>query len=78
MAQAILAAFPLGAAALEKIPDINADILGAASTAYQWAYAHALSVTALSSLAFGGVGLIMCLLCENIDAKMSKFEWCCD
>lgn len=74
MGEALLAAFPLGATALEAVPGVNASILGAAASAYQWAYAHALSVTALSSLAFGGVGLIMCLLCENIDAKVKQ---CC-
>ncbi|KAK1024842.1 hypothetical protein LTR33_017840, partial [Friedmanniomyces endolithicus] len=71
MASEILAAFPSGALALAKVPGVNAQILGAAGSAYQFAYAHALSITALSSLAFGGVGLICCLLCENIDAKMN-------
>jgi len=71
MAEALLAAFPLGTAALEAVPGVNAKILGAAGTAYQWAYAHGLRMTALSSLAFGGLGLVMCLLCENIDAKVS-------
>lgn len=70
MAEALLAAFPLGTAALEAVPGVNAQILVAAGSAYQWAYAHALSITALSSLAFGGFGLAMCLLCENIDAKV--------
>ncbi|TKA74991.1 hypothetical protein B0A55_02646 [Friedmanniomyces simplex] len=72
MAGEILAAFPLGATALAAVPGVNAQILGAAGSAYQFAYAHALSITALSSLAFGGVGLICCLLCENIDAKMNN------
>jgi hypothetical protein len=71
MAKGLLAAFPLGTAELEAVPGVNAKILGAASIAYQWSYAHGLSITALSSLAFGGLGLIMCLLCENIDAKVS-------
>jgi len=71
-ASQLLAAFPLGAAALEAVPGVNAEILAAASTAYQWSYAHALKITALSSLSFGGFGLIMCLLCENIDHKMNN------
>ena len=29
-------------------------------------------MSALTSLAFAGVGLICCLLCENIDAKMNN------
>lgn len=68
---AILAAFPSGASALEIIPGINAEILAAASTAYQWSYAHGLKMTALASLSFGGLGLVMCLLLESIDAKVS-------
>lgn len=28
-------------------------------------------MTALVSLAFAGLGLVMCLLCENIDDKMN-------
>ncbi|KAK4496022.1 hypothetical protein PRZ48_013291 [Zasmidium cellare] len=70
-ASAILAAFPLGATALQNVSGINAEILSAASTAYQWSYAHGLKITALSSLSFGGLGLIMCFLLENIDAKMN-------
>ncbi|KAK3627950.1 hypothetical protein LTR56_018940 [Elasticomyces elasticus] len=72
MAGEILAAFPLGATALAAIPDVTADILAAAGTAYQWSYAHGLSITALSSLAFGGVGLVCCFLLENIDSKMNN------
>lgn len=72
-AAALLAAFPLGATALAKVPGINTEILVAASTAYQWSYAHGLKITALSSLSFGGLGLIMCLLLENIDVKVTGF-----
>ncbi|KAF2165612.1 hypothetical protein M409DRAFT_67013 [Zasmidium cellare ATCC 36951] len=68
---AILAALPSGASALESIPGINGEILAAASTVYQWSYAHGLKMTALASLSFGGLGLVMCLLLENIDAKMN-------
>lgn len=28
-------------------------------------------MTALASIAFAGVGLVCCFLCENIDAKMN-------
>ncbi|KAK4891378.1 hypothetical protein LTR27_010032 [Elasticomyces elasticus] len=72
MAGEILAAFPLGATALAAIPDVTADILAAAGSAYQWSYAHGLSITALSSLAFGVVGLVCCFLLENIDSKMNN------
>ena len=69
-ATALLAAFPLGSAAIAKVPGINNNILAAAGTAFQWSYAHGLKVTALSSLSFGFFGLIMCFLCENIDPKV--------
>lgn len=69
-ASALLAALPLGATAIEKVPGIDTEIVAAASTAFQWSYAHGLKITTLASLAFAGVGLIMCLLCENIDAKV--------
>lgn len=71
-ASALLTAFPLGTAALEKVSGANPKILAAASTAYQWSYAHGLNITALSSLAFGGLGLVMCLLLENIDEKVCR------
>ncbi len=72
-AAAVLAAFPLGSTALAKVPGVNDKILAAAGTAYQWSYAHGLKITALSSLSFGLVGLILCLLTENIDKKVSGF-----
>lgn len=72
-ASKLLAAFALGQSALEAIPGITAKSLAAASEAYQWSYAHGLKITALSSLSFGGLGLIMCLLCENI----GKNACCC-
>ncbi|KAF7187779.1 Trichothecene efflux pump TRI12 [Pseudocercospora fuligena] len=55
-----------------SIPGVDAVIFGAASEAFQWSYAYGLKITALSSLAFGGLGLIMCLLLENIDRKMNN------
>ena len=69
-AAALLAAFPLGSAAIADVPGINDNILAAAGLAFQWSYAHALKIVALSSLSFGGLGFILCLLCENIDPKV--------
>lgn len=69
-ATALLAAFPLGSAAIAKVPGINDQILGAAGTAFQWSYAYGLKITALASLSFGFFGLIMCFLCEDIDPKV--------
>ncbi|KXS94594.1 hypothetical protein AC578_1785 [Pseudocercospora eumusae] len=54
-----------------NVPGVDAEILGAAREAFQWSYAHGLKITALSSLAFGGLGLVMCLWCESIDEKMN-------
>lgn len=70
-ARALLVALAQGTHAVESVQRANASIISAASTAYKWSYAHGLKITALSSLAFGGLGLIMCLLLENIDAKVS-------
>jgi hypothetical protein len=67
----LLATFPLGAAALEALPGMTTQALQAASTAYQWSYAYGLKMVALSSLSFGGVGLIMCFLCLDIEEKMT-------
>ena len=74
-AVALLAAFPLGSAAIAEVPGINDQILAAAGSAFQWSYAHGLKVTALSSLSFGFVGLILCVLCENIDAKVRQWRF---
>jgi len=65
------AAFAVGATALAQIPGLTPKITAAAATAFQWSYAYGLKMVTLSSLAFAGVGLICCLLCENIDAKMN-------
>ncbi|ERS98189.1 uncharacterized protein SPSK_06068 [Sporothrix schenckii 1099-18] len=67
----LLAAFSLGASALEAVPGINADILAAASSAFKWSYAHGLKITALSSLSFAGLGLICVFLCLDIGDKMN-------
>ena len=69
-ASALLAAFPLGSTAIAEVPGINDKILAAAGSAFQWSYAYGLKITALSSLSFGGLGFILCLLCENIDPKV--------
>jgi hypothetical protein len=70
-AQALLAAFPLGAAAIAEVPGTTAEALGAASLAYQWSYAHALKIVALSSLSFGIVGLLCIFYCEDLTPKMT-------
>lgn len=71
-AQALLAAFPLGAAAIAKVPGTSAEAIGAASLAFQWSYAHGLKIVALSSLSFGIVGLLCIFYCEDITPKMTN------
>ncbi|CAH0017768.1 unnamed protein product [Clonostachys rhizophaga] len=71
-AQRLFQAISTGASsAIKDIPGITDEIVTAASTAYKWAVAHGLKITSLASLAFAGLGLICCLPCENIDAKMN-------
>ncbi|KAH7121050.1 fungal trichothecene efflux pump [Dendryphion nanum] len=70
-AQKLLAAFPLGAAAIAEVPGTTAEALTAATLAFQWSYAHGLKIVALSSLSFGIVGLICCFLCEDLTPKMT-------
>jgi hypothetical protein len=71
-AQSLLAAFPLGAAAIEKVPGASPEAVGAASLAFQWSYAHGLKVVALSSLSFGVVGFLCILYCEDLTPKMTN------
>ncbi|CAM1502223.1 Fc.00g042070.m01.CDS01 [Cosmosporella sp. VM-42] len=71
-AQDLLTAIATGSSTLQDIPGLTDEILGAAVNAFKWSYAHGLKITALTSLAFAGTGLICCLLCLNIDAKMNN------
>lgn len=85
---ALLAALPVGSAALAKVPGITTDIALAAAGAFQQSYVIGLRTTALSSLAFGIPAIIgtlktlplgrvltpqiACICCQNIDAKMNN------
>lgn len=70
--EALFAALPLGSAALEQVPGITTDIILAAGAAVQETYVHALRVTALSSLSFGILAIIACILCNDIGHKMNE------
>lgn len=59
---ALLAALPVGATALAKVPGITTNIITAASAAFQQSYVVGLRTTALSSLSFGIVGMIGMIL----------------
>ncbi|KAK7427168.1 hypothetical protein QQZ08_006281 [Neonectria magnoliae] len=67
----LLAALPLGSAALQQIPGITADMMAAAAAAFQQSYVVGLRTTCLSSLSFGVVGIIACLCCQDIEHKMN-------
>ena len=71
-AKQLLAALSLGAKAIEAVPGINPAAITAASSAFLESYAHGLRMTALASLGFGGLGIVMCLLCEDIGPKMTN------
>lgn len=64
-------ALPLGSAALVKVPGITTEVMIAAGKAIQESYVHALRVTALSSLSFGILAIIACILCNDIGHKVS-------
>jgi hypothetical protein len=55
---ALLAALPLGAAALAEVPGITNEIMAAAGSAFQQSYVVGLRTTALSSLSFGVIAII--------------------
>ncbi|KPM43644.1 hypothetical protein AK830_g2903 [Neonectria ditissima] len=67
----LLAALPLGSAALQKVPGITTDIMAAASAAFQQSYVVGLRTTCLSSLSFGVFGILACLCCQDIEHKMN-------
>jgi hypothetical protein len=71
-APAFLAALPLGASALSKIPGVTNSIIAAGGAAFQQAYVVGLRTTALSSLSFGIIAIIACCFCNDIGPKMNN------
>lgn len=71
VAEAVLAALPLGAAALEKVQGLTLKIAGAAGAAFVESYYQGVKTVALSSLAFGVLAIIACLFVEDIGPKMT-------
>ncbi|KAF2500113.1 hypothetical protein BU16DRAFT_453129 [Lophium mytilinum] len=70
-AQALLAAIPLGAAAIEKVPGITTAIVEAAGAAFVQSYVVGLRTICLASIAFGVVGIVCCCLSNDIGPKMN-------
>ena len=52
--------------------DFGKDVLAAVGYAQQLAVAHGIKLIALTSLGFGIVGIIACLCCKDVDAKMNE------
>ncbi|KAE9976913.1 hypothetical protein EG327_007909 [Venturia inaequalis] len=71
-ARAVLAALPMGAAALEKVPGLTTAMATAAGGAFIQSYAAAIRNVALSSMAFGIVAIIACFFLEDIGPKMDN------
>ncbi|KAF2431731.1 fungal trichothecene efflux pump [Tothia fuscella] len=71
-AKAVLAALPLGAAALEKVPGLTTAIATAAGGAFVQSYVEAVKKVSLASLGFGGLAIIACFFLEDIGPKMNN------
>ncbi|RDW92132.1 hypothetical protein BP5796_01526 [Coleophoma crateriformis] len=71
-AQQLLAALSLGSAAISAVPGVTPAAIAAAGAAFLDSYAYGLKMTALASLGFGGLGIVMCCLCEDIGPKMNN------
>lgn len=71
VAQAVLQALPLGAAALEKVQGLTTKIATAAGAAFLESYVQGVKAVALASIGFGGLAIIACLFLEDIGPKMT-------
>ena len=67
----LLAALSLGAEAIAAVPGINIEAIAAAGAAFLESYAYGFKMTALTSLGFGRLGIVMCFLFEDIRPKMA-------
>lgn len=70
--ESLLAALPLGSAALSEVQGISGEIIAVASEAWKQSYVVGLRTTCLSSLSFGVIGIIACLCCQDIEHKMNN------
>ncbi|KAF2646390.1 MFS general substrate transporter [Massarina eburnea CBS 473.64] len=55
---------------LDAVPGLTPEILATGAEAYRWAYSDAYRTIFLTSLAFGGLGVICSLFIEDIDTMM--------
>lgn len=72
LGNAVLVALPEGAEVVSAIPGMTATIAAAAAAAWQQCYIKAIRTVALSSIAFGGLGMLACLWCEDITPKLNN------
>lgn len=52
--------------------DFGAEVVAAVGYAQQLAIAHGIKLVALTSMGFGIIGIIACLCCKDVDAKMNE------
>ncbi|KAK0260782.1 hypothetical protein LTS09_004557 [Friedmanniomyces endolithicus] len=71
VAENVLAALPLGAAALEKVQGLTTAIAEAAGAAFVESYVQGVKTVALASIGFGGLAIVACLFLEDIGPKMT-------
>lgn len=71
-ASQLLGALSLGADAIAAVPGVNPAAIAAAGAAFLDSYAYGLKMTAYTSLGFGGLGILMCFLVEDVGPKMNN------
>lgn len=71
LGEAVLVAIPSGSSAVLAIQGVTTKMLDAALLAYQHSNIVGIRTLALASIAFGGVGMLACLWCEDITPKMT-------
>ncbi|KAJ4286726.1 hypothetical protein N0V90_012978 [Kalmusia sp. IMI 367209] len=70
-AAGLLAALPLGAEAIAKVPGANEAMMVAAGAAFTQSYVIALRTVCLTSIAFGVIGTVCCCFSNDIGPKMN-------
>lgn len=64
-------AFPAGMKAISAVPGATADMIAAGGAAFTESYVVGIRAIALTSIAFGVMGIIGCVFCEDIGHKMT-------
>jgi hypothetical protein len=61
----------LSTGSFSSIPGISDGIIAAGTTAYKWASSEAFHTVFLATLAFTGLGLIMCIWVPNVEDRLT-------